>query len=104
MSDEARKNIDLTNYSQAESLIRTGFIAQDVEAAAKQCGFNFDGIYTPKDENDYYAISYSSMVVPLVKGMQEQQTTIEKQQATIEKQQKLIDELLKRMEQLEAKK
>ena len=110
MSDEAKKSIELTNYSQAESLIRTGFIAQEVETAAKQTGFNFDGVYTPKDENDYYAISYSSMVVPLVKGMQEQQATIEKQQkeleaqkALFEKQQQLILELTKRIEIIEHK-
>jgi predicted DNA-binding ArsR family transcriptional regulator len=50
-------------------------------------------VYTPKNDNDYYAVSYSSLVVPLVKGMQEQQKIIESQNQKIDQLQKQIDEL-----------
>ncbi len=51
-------------YSQ----VTTGFIAQEVEAAAQSVGFNFSGVDTPKNENDYYGLRYAEFVVPLVKA------------------------------------
>jgi hypothetical protein len=51
--------------------IRTGFIAQEVEKAAQQVGFDFDGVEKPQNENDYYSLRYSEFVVPLVKAVQE---------------------------------
>ena len=56
--------------------VQTGFIAQEVEASAKKLGYDFSGVDAPKNENDYYGLRYAEFVVPLVKGMQEQQATI----------------------------
>lgn len=77
--------------------LQTGFIAQEVELAAKKIGYNFSGVDTPKNENDYYGLRYAEFTVPLVKAMQEQQGMIENQQ-------KQIDLLEKRIAALEAKK
>jgi hypothetical protein len=55
----------------------TGFIAQDVEAAAKEIGFDFSGVDAPKNEKDIYGLRYATFVVPLVKAVQEQQALIE---------------------------
>jgi hypothetical protein len=52
-------------------IIYTGFIAQDVEAAAKKIGYDFSGIDAPKNESDLYGLRYSEFVVPLVKAVQE---------------------------------
>jgi hypothetical protein len=71
------------------AMLHTGFIAQEVEKVAKELGFDFSGVDKPKNENDYYGLRYAEFVVPLVKGMQEQQ--------------KLIEELMKRIQDLEAK-
>ena len=57
--------------------VQTGFIAQEVEAAAKEVGFNFHGVVKPYTKDDLYALSYSEFVVPLVKAVQEQQEEIE---------------------------
>jgi hypothetical protein len=57
--------------------VYTGFIAQDVEAAARQCGFDFSGIVKPANERSRYHLAYAEFVVPLVKAVQEQQTEIE---------------------------
>jgi hypothetical protein len=62
----------------------TGFIAQDVEAAAKSIGFDFSGVDAPKNENDIYALRYAEFVVPLVKAIQEQQAMIEELKRRIE--------------------
>jgi hypothetical protein len=73
------------SIDEKEKIVVTGFIAQEVEAAAKKTGYDFDGVIIPKDTaQNNYAISYASFVVPLVKAMQEQQALIQKQQLKIE--------------------
>ncbi|WP_153798526.1 tail fiber domain-containing protein [Foetidibacter luteolus] len=57
---------------QEKSRLReAGFIAQDIEQLCKQKGYVFNGLYTPQNDNDNYAIDYSRLVVPLVKAVQE---------------------------------
>ena len=67
-----------------EQIRYTGFIAQEVEAAAQELGYDFSGVDKPKSEDDFYGLRYAEFVVPLVKGMQEQQELIKAQQAEIE--------------------
>jgi trimeric autotransporter adhesin len=84
------------NTSDKYSQVTTGFIAQEVEAAAQSIGYNFSGVDAPKNENDFYGLRYAEFVVPLVKAVQEQQIIIAKQN-------KKIDELIERIEKLETK-
>jgi len=49
--------------------VQTGFVAQDVEKAAKKVGYNFNGVNV--DEKGIYSLSYAEFVVPLVKAVQE---------------------------------
>lgn len=65
------------DFSESENLRHNGFIAQEVEKAAKEAGYDFDGIIAPKNERDTYGLSYSQFVVPLVKAVQEQQQQID---------------------------
>ena len=88
-------------YLESSSIVRTGFIAQEVEAAAEKVGFDFDGVSAPENETDLYGIRYAEFVVPLVKAVQEQQEMIDKQRATIEQQRKDYLLLLERVEELE---
>lgn len=67
-----------------EQIIHTGFIAQEVEKAARETGFEFDGVHHPAGENDPYSLAYAEFVVPLVKAIQEQQQMIDKQMKMIE--------------------
>jgi hypothetical protein len=63
----------------------TGFVAQDVEKAVKESGYTgFNGVYVPTNDKDNYSLDYSKLVVPLVKGMQEQQAIIDEQNKKIE--------------------
>ena len=76
-------------YQTSSSVLHTGFIAQEVEAAAKKVGYIFDGVDAPKNDNDLYGIRYAEFVVPLVKAVQEQQLMIEqlkKENAEMKKQ------------------
>jgi hypothetical protein len=81
---EVRRN-DQIRYS--------GFIAQEVEAAAQKAGYSFSGVDGPKNEKDNYGLRYAEFVVPLVKAVQEQQRLIEQQQQLIEKLSRRVDEL-----------
>jgi len=66
------------------AVIQTGFIAQEVEEAARSIGYDFSGVDAPKNEHDFYGLRYAEFVVPLVKAVQELQAIIEQQQVEIE--------------------
>ncbi len=74
-----------TSYAEKQGIRYTGFLAQEVEAAAQKTGYEFSGVNKPKNEQSLYSISYSEIVVPLVKAVQELKAMVEKQQQEIEK-------------------
>jgi len=88
---------DFPEKYDAEKIKYSGFIAQEVEKAATEAGYDFSGIKKPRNDKDLYTLDYASFVVPLVKAVQEQQDMIDKQN-------KIIDDLIKRITVLEAKK
>ena len=55
----------------------SGFIAQEVETAANEAGYDFSGIAKPQNEKCHYGLRYAQFTVPLVKAVQEQQAEIE---------------------------
>ncbi len=68
-----------------EKIKFSGFIAQEVEQAANNCGYDFSGINKPKKDGGLYGLKYADFVVPLVKAMQEQQKQIEELKKEIKK-------------------
>lgn len=92
-----------------EKILYTGFLAQDVETAARELNFDFSGVDKPKDESKgMYGLRYSEFVVPLVKAVQEQQVMIDEQKKIIDDQRKeleetknLIQDMIKRLQKLE---
>jgi hypothetical protein len=76
-------------FEEKEAMIWTGFIAQEVEAAAKEAGFDFSGVDNPARADGIYGLRYAEFVVPLVKAVQEQQ--------------QIINDLQKRIAELEKK-
>ncbi len=95
-------------------ILYSGFIAQEVEKAANEIGYDFNGISKPKSDEEYYAIDYASFVVPLIKAVQEQQdeiinyklqitnleTTAVSFQTKYEEQEKINQELQKQLDEL----
>ncbi|GLR19532.1 tail fiber domain-containing protein [Portibacter lacus] len=71
------KRTTYIDKSEAGTMIRSGFIAQEVEATAKLLGYDFSGVDAPKNDKDYYGLRYAAFVVPLVKAVQEQQDIID---------------------------
>jgi hypothetical protein len=67
--EDAKYNIDMK--SNKDKIVYSGFIAQDVELAAKKIGYDFSGVDAPKNEKDIYGLRYAEFTVPLVKAVQE---------------------------------
>jgi trimeric autotransporter adhesin len=79
----------LRQISEAErtataAQVHTGFLAQEVEAAAQASRFDFSGVVKPANARSRYELQYSQFVVPLVKAVQEQQKQLEGQQKELE--------------------
>jgi hypothetical protein len=87
-------------YNAASSIRRSGFIAQEVEQAANEAGYNFSGIIAPGQQQRYYGLSYEVFVVPLVKAMQEQQQLINNQQKAMQDQNKKIADLQQQLNEM----
>lgn len=83
-------------YEKAKGERRTGFIAQEVEKAAQDCGYEFAGVVRPQNERDHYSLNYQAFVMPVVKAIQEQQKEIADLRRLVEDQRRLIDQLLHR--------
>jgi hypothetical protein len=90
---------------EKQQKVYTGFVAQQVEEAARSIGFDFSGIREPANDQSTYNLSYAEFVVPLVKAAQQQQEVIsrleeqlEAQKEAIEKQQRQIEKLLDKVE------
>jgi hypothetical protein len=77
------KYISNKDNSDIEKIQFTGFLAQDVDKAAKSIGYDFSGI---DKSGKIMGLRYSDFVVPLVKAVQE----LSKQNEELQKQ---IDEL-----------
>jgi len=90
--------------SEKEKIRYTGFIAQEVEKAAKETGYDFSGVIKPKSDKDLYSLSYAEFVVPLVKATQELNKKNEVLYKKLQAQQLLIAHLQKRLNILEKKK
>jgi len=78
----------------AEQIRYTGFLAQEVEEAAMESGYDFSGVSKPKNEGDNYGLRYAEFTVPLVKAVQEQQRAIENQSRQIAELQEMVKALL----------
>ena len=73
--------MDAGFHTLKDAKTKTGFLAQEVEIAAKEIGFDFDGVHTPENKKDVYSLGYAQFVVPLVKAVQELNTEVEKLKA-----------------------
>ncbi len=89
--EDSRRKLEDSEFAASSAIRQSGFIAQEVEKAAQEAGYNFNGLHKPENDDDNYSLAYGQFVVPLVKAVQEQQIIIEKQQKQIDELKKLID-------------
>lgn len=102
-SDE---NIKATqaNYNAASQIKHSGFIAQELEAALKQIGYDFSGLHKPQNEKDNYSIAYDNFVPILTKAIQELDAERKRQKAELEDLKKQMQHLSQQIETLLQKK
>ena len=86
----------LKDYEIASNIRYSGFIAQEVEQAAKESNYDFNGVSKPENSDGHYGLNYSEFVVPIVKSVQELQVIIDEQKQRIDKLENLVKELLKK--------
>lgn len=98
-SDENRALIE-KGIKEKEKILHTGFLAQEVEKAAKEIGYDFSGVDVPKNESDYYGLRYAEFVVPLVKAVQELSGENEKLKNQNEEQFQINKNLQKQIDEL----
>ena len=68
-----------SQYEQIENAAKTakskvlysGFVAQEVEKAAKSLHYDFSGVDAPENKDGFYGLRYGDFIVPLVKAVQE---------------------------------
>ncbi len=83
-SYEIQRQTDTTDWKgkyDIEAMQFSGFLAQEVEKAAKETGYDFSGVDKPDSEEGFWGLRYAEFTVPLVKAVQEQQAVISQLQA-----------------------
>ena len=70
-TNDASKAVMTKALQGKEKTLYTGFVAQDVEKAAKSLNYDFSGVDAAKNDKDVYGLRYAEFVVPLVKAVQE---------------------------------
>jgi len=89
----SKETPDFPGKYDGEKVKYSGFIAQEVEQAAKAANYEFSGYDTPKNEWGLYTLKYAEFVVPLVKAVQELNVINEIQKATNDLQKAKNEEL-----------
>lgn len=93
MPEDVRQEQLGRDFTASTNIRHSGFIAQEVEKAAQEIGYDFDAIHKPASENDNYSLSYSQFVVPLVKAVQELSADNDKKGNAIVELNKKVDDL-----------
>lgn len=94
-------NEESNSINESNKTIYSGFIAQDVEAAASKIGYDFSGVDQPENEQSLYGLRYAEFVVPLVKAVQELDQSDKSTDSVIQNQQQQIETLSQKIAILE---
>ena len=89
--------------SEKDNIRYSGFLAQEVEAAAKLIGYEFSGVDAPQNENGVYGIRYSEFVVPLVQAVKELHAKVKAQEAELATNDEVIALYEKTLAEIEAR-
>ena len=84
-----------TAYGEKAGIVYTGFVAQEVELAAKELNYQFSGVDAPTNEEGFYGLRYAEFVVPLVKAVQElngENTQVKRELSELKE---MVDKLMK---------
>ncbi|HEY2727952.1 MAG TPA: tail fiber domain-containing protein, partial [Parafilimonas sp.] len=97
------KAINDKALKEKEQIRYTGFVAQEVEKAANDLGYDFSGVDKAKDANDVYGLRYAEFVVPLVKAVQElsgQNDSLKSEIANLKSENETLEQRIAKLEAL----
>jgi len=77
----------------AARIVYNGFVAQEVESAAKKLKFEFSGVDKPTTEDGLYGLRYDNFISPIVKSVQELSVKNDKKDSVISNLENLIGSL-----------
>ena len=90
LDDESKTRLRNDVVKTSKTII-TGFIAQEVEAAAKKHKYNFSGVDKPDNKDGLFGLRYSEFVVPLVKAVQQLSKQIDELKLRIDKVEAMLE-------------
>ena len=100
-----RKEAKLVGYSlttsKEDTVLHSGFLAQDVAAAAAAVGYNFEGVQQ-QEGGKYYTLGYTLFVIPLVQSVKDLNAEIDALKARLQANTAAYDQLSAQVKQLQA--
>jgi len=102
-NEDKAANAEMKKAEEAAGkIVYNGFIAQEVEEAAKKLNFEFSGVDKPQSKDGLYGLRYDNFIVPLVKAVQELSQMNDEKDARINTLEIQNQELKSRLEKMEA--
>jgi len=89
--------------AEKEKIVYTGFVAQEVEQAARSVNYDFNGVDAPTNSQSLYALRYEAFVVPLVKSVQELDTESSQLKSASASLEQEFEKITQRLDALEKK-
>ncbi|GAB3955449.1 hypothetical protein GCM10028805_43080 [Spirosoma harenae] len=89
----------LSNVKE-DKILHSGFLAQDVEAAAKESGYNFDGV-RKEEGGKYYTLGYTLFVVPLVQAVKDLNAEVEQLKEKVQAGETAYNQLATQVKQMQ---
>lgn len=86
-------------YIQEDKIVHSGFLAQDVAKAAKEAGYDFEGVR--QEEGKYYTIGYTLFVMPLVQAVKDLNAEIKELRAQLQENVSAQKKLTAQVEQMQ---
>lgn len=83
-----------------DPVLHSGFLAQEVEAAAKAAGYNFEGV-KQEEGGKYYTVGYTLFVVPLVQAVKDLHAEVIGLKARLDASQTSYQQLAEQVRRLE---
>lgn len=83
-----------------DTIRHSGFLAQDVEAAAKTVGYEFEGVRR-EEGGKYYTVGYSLFVVPLVQAVKDLNAEVKQLKAKVQADEMAYAQLAAQVKQLQ---
>ena len=88
------------NQAGEDKVLHSGFLAQDVEVAAKEVGYDFEGVHR-EEGGKYYTLGYTLFVIPLVQAVKDLNAEIQRLNEKMNEGEKAYNQLAAQVKQMQ---